>query len=232
MADARLGFIGPLLGAIVACGSPPPAAFSAAPAKAQLAAPVDFEGGRWGSFRSKRFRLELPLPDGRVWRIDDHKTPWLTASHAPTQSELWVRTWHEYERANTKTCEEKARLWKKEIPSRDGAEIVEHRAIGVPEDFDTWVDIGIAAAPAPGDPIRAFAIAFGGRRHQCFTFVYMTRAHGPGAERVIAARLAVMVQKSLGKVVASDSLHPAVRGAPDIKRSSPEPGAPPLVPRP
>lgn len=35
-----------------------------------------------GEFVSKRFGLHLRLPDGRGWRIDDHKTEHLTASHA------------------------------------------------------------------------------------------------------------------------------------------------------
>src|SRR5262249_10470408 len=151
-----------------------------------------------------------------------------------------VRTWQEYERANTKTCEEKARLWKKELPAREGAEIVEHRPIDAPSEFDTWVDVGIASAPEPvrgarepspnpPGPLRAFALAFGGRRHQCFAFVYTTRAEGPGAEHVIAARLATMVQKSLAKVVANDGLHPALRGAPETgPRQREEPSTPPL----
>jgi hypothetical protein len=220
-----------LSGAAAACGSSSGVPATAPPPPVRAPPPSDFEGGRLGSFQSKRFHVELPLPDGRAWRIDDRSTPWLSATHAGTSSTLWVRTWQEHERANTKSCEEKARLWKKEIPSRDGVEIVEHRAAGVPAGFDTWVDIGVSAAAKPGAPMRAFALAFGGRRHSCFAYVYITQAEGPGAERAIAARLAAMVQRSLSLVVAVDGLKPAVRRGPEVapgRREEPSP--PPAAP--
>jgi hypothetical protein len=47
--------------------------------------------------------------------------------------------------------------------------------------------------------IDGLAMAFGGWAHRCFAWVYTTQASGRGAEAAVAARLAVMVEQSLGK---------------------------------
>lgn len=186
---------------------PPPPAPSPAPAS-----PPAFAAGNEGTFRSERFRLRLPLPEGRAWRIDDHGSPWLTAMHAGSASSLMVRTWNEEGRASAARCEERARLWKK-LPERGNAEILQDRAIDAPAGFDTRLLVGVLAG-RPGAPIGAFATAFGAHAHRCFVWVYTTSAEGPGAERVLGERLAAMVEASLAKVAIENELVPRLQREP------------------
>jgi hypothetical protein len=70
------------------------------------------------------------------------------------------------------------------------------RRIDVPEGFDTEVAIGVAEAPS-GAPLDGYALAFGGFGRRCFAFAASTRARGPSAERLVAERLAAVVEISL-----------------------------------
>jgi hypothetical protein len=211
----------PLLLLAASCGSPPPPPPPApAPAPTPAApAPPPFAAGRWGEYRSERFGLRIPLPDGRSWRIDDHANSWLSATHASTGSALLVRAWHEEGRVNRHRCEEQARVWKK-LPDPAGAEVIEQHTVNAPlvsggagapkpGDFDTFVAIGVTPGKA-GAPIGAFAIAFGGRGHRCFAWVFTTSATGAGAEQVVGERLATMVERSLGGSVLESGLTPRI----------------------
>ncbi len=193
---------------------PPPPKVAGRPRRATA---LDFEGTTTGAFRSKRFQISLPLPDGHAWRIDDHKDRWLVATHPPTGSEVIVRVWSEDGRANTKTCEEAARVWRK-LPDRDGAEVVSSVNVGAPSGFDTHADLLVRAPTKPGAPIGANVLAFGGHLHRCFAFVFTTVASGPDAERIVGARLAAMLQRSLREVSAVDELNPNVRVEPVLER--------------
>jgi hypothetical protein len=189
---------------------PPPPLVPAAPAPKALGEKP------WGEFRSVRFGLRVPLPDGKAWRIDDHGMSWLVASHPETGSTLSIRLWHDEggTAAGRKGCEEAARVWRK-LPDRDGADIVEKRAVNVPPDFDTQVEVGVVAplpvrnAKAPPD-LKGFVMAFGGRAHRCFAYVYITSAGGPGAEAVLGERLATMAQGSLGALKIENELDPKI----------------------
>lgn len=146
----------------------------------------------WGFFRSKRFDLSLPLPDGKSWRIDDTTQRWLRAAHPATDSELLVRKWQDELRSNDESCEARARLWR-DLPEIQESELVEQRAIPVPPGFDTRLQVGIQAT-GPDHPIGGVVVAFGGWSRQCFAFVYRTSARGQGVEAEIAQRLALMVE--------------------------------------
>ncbi|APR82474.1 Hypothetical protein A7982_07823 [Minicystis rosea] len=200
--------------ALLACepaqpAAPPPPPTAAPPPPP---APPPAFAGASGTFRSERFGLRLPLPDGRAWRIDDHAGPWLTASHPATSSSLLVRSWTEDGRANRARCEERARLWYK-LPERAGAEILQDRAVDAPAGFDTRLLVGIVSG-APNTPIGAFALAFGAHAHRCFVWAYTTSASGPGAERALGERLATMVEASLTKVTQENELVPTIRREP------------------
>lgn len=189
-----------------------------APAPGVAAAPKGLGDGRAGEFVSARFGLRLPLPDGKSWRIDDHGGHWLIATHAGAASELVVRTWREEAVMNRGRCEERARFWRK-IPERESADIVEKHSIDVPPDFDTVVEVGVIA-PMPGkkgkagEPLRGFALAFGGKGRRCFAWIYTTSAGGPGAEAALGERLATMVQGSLGATTTVNELEPQIDRAP------------------
>lgn len=170
--------------------------------------------GPWGEFVSKRFGVRVPLPDGRGWRIDDHAENWLVATHALSGSTLLVRAWREDAVTNRQRCEDKARLWRK-LPERGRAEIVTRKAVKVPPDFDTVVEVGVVPSPgrATGHDaaIDAFAMAFGGWAHRCFAYVFTTSARGQAAEEVVGERLGTMVQGSLEKLVFESDLEPQIR---------------------
>ncbi len=193
-------------------------AVSQRPTPVVAAAPKGLGDGRAVEFVSARFGLRLPLPDSKSWRIDDHGGHWLIATHAGAASELVVRTWREEAVMNRGRCEERARFWRK-IPERESADIVEKHNINVPPDFDTVVEVGVIA-PVPskkgkaGEPLRGFALAFGGKGRRCFAWIYTTSAGGPGAEAVLGERLATMVQGSLGATTTVNELEPQIDRAP------------------
>jgi hypothetical protein len=157
----------------------------------------------------------LPLPDGRGWRIDDHSGPWLSATHAASESSLLVRSWTEDGRVDRRRCEERARLWKT-FPDPSRAENVEQHSIDAPAGYDTFVSVGVLAGK-PGEPVTGFALAFGGHLHRCFVWAYASTARGPGAAELLGERLATMVERSLGRVVIQSKLEPNVRERPDLR---------------
>jgi hypothetical protein len=187
---------------------PPPPPVAAAPAE-----PPSFASGTWGVFRSARFELSVPLPEGKAWRIDDHAGPWLSAVHAASSSTLVVRSWTEDGRVTRRRCEERARLWR-DLPDPARAEAVQERSLDAPAGFDTFVSVGVLAGK-PDTPLAGFALAFGGRAHRCFAWAYTTTASGPAAAGVVGERLATMVERSLGKVVLESELAPRVREEPN-----------------
>lgn len=176
-----------------------------APRRAAPAAPQpELSRGAWGDVRSARLDLAFSLPDAARWSVDDARSPWLVASHAPTSSSLVVRVWHEGDRVRRAQCEERARA-SRTLPVRERADILERRRIDVPPGFDTVVEVGLVAK-GPSAPIEAFAMAFGGRARRCFAWVFTTAALGPDAERAIADRLAAMTDGALASLALESEL--------------------------
>ena len=114
---------------------------------------------------------------------------------------------------NRERCEARAREWRK-LPARDGADILRKDRVSRPPDFDTVLEVGIVAPPArttgSAAPLEGFAMAYGGWLHKCFAWVYATRATGPGAERLVGARLAAMADGSLGGIELDSDLSPRI----------------------
>jgi hypothetical protein len=195
---------------LTGCGSPPETAKapSPPPSPAADAAPPDLASGALGEYRSNRFNLLLPLPDGQSWRIEDDRSPWLEGSHKPASAALLVRVWREPDIMNRARCESQARL-SRGLPDRERAAIIEERRIDVPRGFDTVLQVGVLAT-ARDEPITGFVTAFGGRVRRCFAYVLTTTASGKGAEERIAARLAAMVLLSLENITLEDDRAPAI----------------------
>lgn len=207
MAHARVAISWSLLvSASVACGPPravptPAPSATAAPTSAAPLAPPDLSGG---VFVSKRFDARLALPGKEKWRIDDTRTPWLTASQEATRSNVLLRTWFDENRMTRDRCEERARALRP-IPTRDGATMLEQRRLDVPPGFDTVADVFVQNDPG-SDKIYGFVLAFGGNARRCFAYVYVTSESGAGGEARIADRLAQMVERSLATLVFESSL--------------------------
>lgn len=208
MADPRLGRWALALGAwLVGCG-PSPSPGAVTPSTEPSIAPDLLNDGAWGTFHSKRFGLYVPLPQGRAWRIDDHASPWLTARHDESRSRLLVRSWPAIELVNRERCERAARAWVS-LPEREGTELIDEHPLAFPPDHDTRVEVRIAGSPADAR-VDGVVMAFGGWAHRCFAWVYTTQASGRGAEVVVAERLAVMVERSLGKTELTSPRSPRI----------------------
>jgi len=191
-------------------GCSAPAVAVAPPPKPSFSAPEtgDPEIGHGGVFPSKRFGLKLPLEDGTSWRIDDRRTPWLSAAQALTSSTLMVRLWRDDNRMTRDKCEARARSWRT-LPRREDANILEEKPIDVPPGFDTVAVVGLVPDEKNGD-IFGFVMAFGGYAHKCFTYVYVTNATGRGADVKIGDRLAKIVEGSLTKIRFDSDLEPSL----------------------
>jgi hypothetical protein len=204
-ATAVIGLVTLAAPEITGCGSPrepakPPPSPPPSPA-AETAAP-DLASGAVGEYRSDRFDLLLPLPDGARWRIEDARSPWLEGTHKPAAAALLVRVWREPEIMNRARCEAQARLFRS-LPDRERAVVIEERRIDVPRGFDTVFQVGVIASDRE-QPITGFVTAFGSRVRRCFAYVLTTSASGKGAEERIAARLASIVLISLSNISLED----------------------------
>jgi hypothetical protein len=193
---------------VAACASAPaPAPVSAPPPQASASAPASFEGARWGTFHSKRFDLSLGLPDGSAWKIDDHRSPWLRASHESTHSTLLARSWSEDQNVTRKACYARAREWEAALPEIDGAGLIDDGMRKVLGGEDARVAVGIDARVSPG--VGGFVVAIVGSIRRCMVFAFQTRAEGQGAEDEIASRLALVAERFVPSIKLDQSFAPS-----------------------
>lgn len=207
-----------LAGACVGCTpaeAPPPAAPHVAPktAPTSVADGDALVAGPVGFFRSKRFNLRVPFPDGAGFKIDDTRAPWLVARHEASRSTLVLRRWREPDLVSHETCEAKARDLRA-LPKLDDAEIIETRTLAIPPDHDTHATVAIIHPPprkdAPAPPIYGVILAFGGYAHDCFAYAFITEAEGAPAETLLAARLVRVIDGSLMHIEARSDLDPSL----------------------
>jgi len=196
---------------LCACGSPPAqaplpmaASASAAPVSSQAASFP--EEKKLLHFHSKRFGLTLPLPDGRAWRIDDHKHVELVATHAATSSTLTVLSFTDPDLVNRQKCEEKAR--EKGLVPRAELRTVEDQVVTGPEAYDTRVWTAIEPPPTPSKPLVGHVIAFGGFLRKCLFFHFRSEVPTPRDEDVLSTRLAVMRLRVLDGIKVDPFIEP------------------------
>lgn len=170
----------------------------AAPSRAEApAAPAAFEQGGVGTFHSARFELSLSLPDGRAWRIDDHRSPWLVATHAATASTLRARVWNEQGLASGERCLATARAWDASIPDVAGLEPVDVRRVSI-RGSDMSARVVAAVAPSASGALDGWVAVVGASNRRCLLVVYATEATGSGATRALGERLATMTEGFAG----------------------------------
>ncbi len=124
-----------------------------------------FERGRWGTYHSKRLELSLALPDGRAWRIDDHSTLWLRATHAASSSALLARVWFEPSPVNDERCYARAREWEPRLPDLAAARIVDDTVVRLPYGGLRGTEAGPRGMEARGAAEPAATIASGAGEH-------------------------------------------------------------------
>jgi hypothetical protein len=194
------GAAGPLLAALLALlaacspavappapGPPPPA--SSEPAFG--AAASGFEAGPAGKFHSKRFDVWLQLPDGKGWRIDDHRSSWLVATHAASSSSLGLRVYLEDSAINRSRCEARARELDPSLPAESPSQLVEAREKDVIKGWDarSVVQIAVQHRNEPSQIVEGHQLVFAALVRKCLVLHLATRAAGPGAEAAVGARL-------------------------------------------
>ena len=211
MAHPRVAIFGSLV-LISACGSAPQPVASEPSGPAALLESKSFDGTPWATFHSKRFELSLRLPDGPAWKIDDHRSPWLRASHEGTRSKIVLRSWREDENVTRGACYARARAWDASLPDLDASRLLED-AVRPLDAQSARVIVGLAgssgAASAGGAPIEGFVLAIVGEVRRCLLLAYQTEAQGPAAEGDVADRLAIVADRLLPTIKLDQSFAPS-----------------------
>ena len=162
------------------------------------ASPSGFLEGPARRVRSRKldFPIELVLPNKESWQIVEGPS-WWTADHAPSASQLALRTWRADRLVRRAECEAQARLSRPAIPALHDEALIERRALSAPPDFDTEIVVGVEPT-ARG--ISGYALAVGASVGRCYAAVFTTRVSGKDAEAEVAARLGLVVDRILSRV--------------------------------
>jgi hypothetical protein len=176
-----------LLLALAACGASTPAAVPAPPRPVAASFPDDPRP--LPHYHSARMALTLPLPDGRAWRIDDHSTAELVATHPPTRSRVMVTTFRTEGLGGRSQCEYLARQ-RGLVPALDDVKPLEDVTGLTQENYDTRTVVAVLAGVGPDQPIVGHVMAFGGFLRKCFVFDFSTEVDAASDEPVLSSRLA------------------------------------------
>jgi len=147
-------------------------------------------------YHSARFALSLPLPAGRSWRVDDHSSAALLATHAPTRSKVVLTTFRTDDLVGRTQCEALARD-RKLLPAGDFRVLEDETGI-TQQTFDTRTVVAIAPGSGPDRPLVGHVMAFGGFLRKCFVFDFSTEVDGAADEPVLSSRLAYARARILG----------------------------------
>jgi hypothetical protein len=151
----------------------------------------------WPTFHSQRFQLSVPIPDGRGWRIDDHKNPTLVATHAATKSRIEAWAAGQTDLMNRHKCEGRVRELGF-VPKGDLTTVEDHVAT-FPEAYDSriWVAIG---GPRPGQPLEGHVFLFGAFLRRGLFVRFSTEVANADEEPVLSSRLAAARTRIVGKL--------------------------------
>ena len=181
-----------VLVAAAGCG---PSAETAPPAAPEAVNPPTLNDASWGRFHSNRFQLAMALPEGKTWRIDDHRNAALVATHPPTQSRLALRSSFSSEWMNDTKCEETAREWG-EVPPTLNANTIDDQLVAQPAGFDarSWVAVEAPLGAHKGWTGHAFL--FAAQMHRCIVVHFTTEIARESERDALMARL-LLVQTKL-----------------------------------
>jgi hypothetical protein len=147
------------------------------------------EGRALLRFHSSRFGLSVPLPDGRAWRIDDHKNLALLAVHPPTRSTLTLQSFTDPEAMSRQKCEERARTMGL-VALRD-PHTVEDVTLAGPGAYDSRVWVALETGTSTQAPLSGHVFLFGAFLRKCLFVHYATQVASEREEAVLTSRLAV-----------------------------------------
>jgi hypothetical protein len=177
------------------CAAPPAVTAPVVPAKT---APASFsdDARPLPRYHSKRLALELPLPDGQRWRIDDHSRPELVATHTGTRSRVVVAVFRTSDLVGRAQCEELARA-QGLVPGGE-LQTLEDDVAMTQQTFDTRIWVAVQPGGGPERPLAGYVMAFGGFLRKCYAFAFSTDVDSAADEPVLAARLAYARARILG----------------------------------
>jgi hypothetical protein len=187
----RLVLVVTLSVALAACADAAPAPSSPRAFPVNGTAPGEFpdEPRALLRYRSVRFHLSIPLPDGRAWTIDDHTTSLLVARHPPTRSTLSVGTFTEPQLVNRQKCEERAR--EQGLVTLRDPRTLEDQAIIGPDAYDSRLWVALEAGASAERPLMGHVLLFGAFVRKCLFAHYATEVASERDEPLLTSRLAV-----------------------------------------
>lgn len=203
-----------------ACGGSPVATAPQQSASTSLTATAPPAGAGWGKYHSKRFNLTVPLPDGKSWKIDDHRSPELTAVHAATSTRVQLIATQETGLMNRQRCEERA----KSLGWLEGAArftTLEDEVHVGPDAYDSRVWVALDPG-GPSGSVAGHVFLFGAFLRRCLLVHYATSVASAKEEDQLASRLAVASARIV-KGIALDPLRTTddatvPRDKPDVRR--------------
>ena len=157
--------------------------------------PFASDDGRWGRFHSERFQLSIPLPDGRSWKIDDHRKPELHAVHPPTSSRLVVFAENQEDLMNRHRCEARARA-RGYVPEAH-LTTLEDDVVTFPGAYDSRVWVALDAG-RPGGGIDGHVFLFGAFLRRCLLVHLTTGVPSAKDDDVLSSRLAIARARIIG----------------------------------
>lgn len=177
--------------------TPPAASVAPEPAPSAL---LDAD---WGRFRSQRYGLSVPLPEGETWRIDDRSSRWLDALHTPTETRLRARTWLEPRPVNRAHCEAEARRFASDLPVVDEQGVIEDKVTDdlFAPDFSSRLIVGMGNVSPDSDKLEGYVMAYGASGRRCVAMVFTARSKGPKGSATLGERL------ELGTRIAENTLY-------------------------
>lgn len=162
----------------------------------------------------------MPLPEGKGWKIDDHRSPELVAVHAATRSRLSLIATQEEDLMNRQRCEERAKSfgW---LPQSSSLATVDDQVHVGPEAYDSRVWVALDPSKAGGG-VEGHVFLFGAFLRRCLLVHLTTAVPSAKDEEVLASRLAIASTRIV-KAIAIDPLRTTddatiPRDKPDIRR--------------
>jgi hypothetical protein len=131
------------------------------------------------------------LPDGKAWKINDHKGSWLVATHAGSSSSISLRVYLEDEAVNRARCEAHARADDPALPPEEPGKQADSRDLAILPGWDAHSLVTTTPRSQRGQPldVEGHLVAFGALVRRCVVIHYATRAQGPEAAGVVGTRL-------------------------------------------
>jgi hypothetical protein len=208
------------LASALGCGGPSEVVVSTMPPVPQTEGEFPDDPRALLRFHSLRFKLSVPLPDGRAWKIDDHNDRALRARHAATRSTLTVVTFTEPELMSRQRCLDRA-IEMGLLALHDPLTIEDRATIG-PDAFDTRIWIALEARASPTAALTGHALLIGGYIRKCLFVHYATEVASEKEEPLLTSRLAVARLRILAGIKLEPFDEAPRAGAPDRR-----PGAEP-----